>query len=91
MEGLSIDWVALWNAGGFGAVMVVCGGVALIIFAARFDRRTSEKSDPVNARLDDLISKVDALTLTMERRVTVTETRLDDHQRQLDRLDRREK
>jgi len=89
LEGLGIDWAALWQAGGFWAVAAVFLGIALIVLVARWDKRTGEKHDPVMDELKVLAGKMDALALNTERRLTIAETRLEDHQRQLDRLDRR--
>lgn len=89
MEGLGIDWAALWEAGGFLAVAVVFLGISLLILVARWDKRTGEKQDPVVAEVKALAAKVEVMALHSERRLTIAETRLDDHQRQLDRLDRR--
>lgn len=89
MEGLGIDWAALWNAGGVWAVLAVAVAIALIIYVARWDK--SRPVDNQDAAIERLSDKLDALILGTERRLTIAETRLDDHQRQLDRLDRREK
>lgn len=91
---LNIDWPGLYAAGGPAAILIVAVAIAGIIFAARFDwsrSRTEAKDEekPVLAALAKVNDRLDALTLVSERRLTASETRLDEHQRHLERLEKR--
>lgn len=88
MSGLGIDWAALWAAGGVWAIIAVGAVIIAIILVARWDRGNAAHSDPVMAAISKLSEKVDHLTLASEKRLTALETRLDDQQRQIDRMDR---
>ncbi len=55
---------------------------------ARWDKTSGQSSDPVMAAITRLSEKVDHLTLASEKRLTTLETRVDDQQRQIDRMDR---
>jgi Tfp pilus assembly protein PilN len=85
----AIDWVALWNGGGFVGVASVAVALAVV-----YDRRrpTKEQADnPTDKLLHELVDKVDGLKEQVTDRMGRAETRLDDHQRQIDRLQDRMK
>jgi hypothetical protein len=82
-----IDWVALWNGGGFVGVATVA-----VIMAVVYDRRRPPKEQTdsqTDKLLHEVVDKLDALKSQVTDRMGRAETRLDDHQRQIDRLDGR--
>lgn len=85
------DWLALWEAGGPTLV-----GVVAVITAVVYDKKRPKPDDHSEAlgHLHDVVAdvsrKLDALRLEVTNRVGRVETRQDEQQRQIDRLDRRQ-
>jgi hypothetical protein len=83
-----IDWAAIYNASGLVGLAVVAIAAVMVYDARR--PRPSDDNQIVKS-LDKMGDELAKLRSEVTDRMGRTETRLEDHQRQLDRLDRREK